>query len=85
MDVCTAEQKIAYNIAFANYDIAEKYHSYTEAAQTFVQWCEGSINKYDVNAVFFALNAGLESYCKSRNHILTSYEDIGKMFPASIK
>lgn len=83
MNVCTAEQKIAYNIAFAHYEIAGTYHSYAEAAQNFVSWCKDSIKNYDIDAVFCALNAGLENYCKAKYRILSSYEEIGRMFPAN--
>ena len=83
LDVCTAEQKVAYNLAFSHHDFvvkSGKFHSYAEAAQYIVKNLYHG--KYDANAIFCALNAGLENYCKGKYHIMTSYAEIGAMFPA---
>ena len=86
--VCTAEQKIAYNLAFANYDIvlhSGRFANLAEAAQWIVSLYKSSYSyvpgKFDIDAIFCALNAGLESYCK-KPFIASNYEEIGNAFPA---
>jgi hypothetical protein len=39
-------------------------------------------SKFDIDAIFCCLNAGLENYLNSKYHIIASYEEIGKIFPA---
>lgn len=94
--VCTCEQKIAYNVAFANYDLfANMYNAQvvqihkTDIAFEFVEFCmrqikrnESIVQKYNIDAIQCALNAGSENYLSANYHILLSYEEIGKMFPA---
>ena len=96
-DVCTAEQKIAYNLAFSNYALFEKqYHALpmhfqkrdliSYAAHKMIEWYQNGYTydgKYDIDAIFSALNAGFENYLCGDCHILESYEDIGNMYPAS--
>lgn len=96
--VCTAEQKIAYNIAFrlhiSHGDDFKKINDINHGAA--VAWSatlarEGmntyrasyayNPQKYDDDAIFSALLAGLYNYL-SDFHILSSYEDIGRIFPA---
>lgn len=84
LNVCTAEQKIAYNIAFANY---------TWIRQTGVNWraeiqkiCsryakDPKFQRYNMDAVQSALYAGFEEYAYYP-FIATDYEKIGKAFPA---
>lgn len=84
LDVCTVEQMVAYNLA-STYAIdcvkSGKFHTYAEIAQYITaNFYNG---KYDIDTVFCALNAGIEAYCKAKYHILTSYGEIGKMFPAN--
>lgn len=94
--VCTCEQKIAYNFAFANYHSFAKQYKLqvcgihrSEIAQEFVNFCMKSIRtyenickKYDLDSIFCALNAGAENYLSGDRHIAASYEEVGKMFPA---
>lgn len=94
--VCTCEQKIAYNAAFANYDLfANIYKAQvvqihkTDIVFEFVQFCMRQIKrnvsivqKYNIDAIQAALNAGGEKYLSADHFILSSYEEIGKMFPA---
>lgn len=88
LSVCTSEQKIAYNLAFANYDIvihSDRFANWADAAQWIVNLYKSSYtydqNKFDIDAIFCALNAGLESYCK-KPFIASTYEEIGNAFPA---
>ena len=98
LDVCTAEQKIAYNLAFSNYALFEKqYHalpmhfqkrdliSYAVHKMIDMYKCGYDYidGKYNIDAIFSALNAGFENYLCADYHILTSYKDIGNMFPAN--
>lgn len=57
-----------------------------------VDWCmkmwkngephQTTPNKYDIDAIFCCLNAGMENYFKGDYAILSSYEEIGKTFPS---
>lgn len=42
----------------------------------------GNNNKYNIDAIASCLRAGFENYINSKYHILSSYKDIGRMFPA---
>lgn len=96
--VCTAEQKIAYNAAFYHtFNYRETWKktkdNYSRIAQKdfiweAVHWCMKMImndaeicKKYDIDAIQAALNAGMENYFNGCS-ILSSYEEIGKTFPA---
>lgn len=92
--ICTAEQKIAYNLAFSNYyDFKKEYDLQvlqiykSDILNEFVQFCMKTWSctdsgKFDNDAIFCALNAGAKMYFEAKYHILSSYEAIGKMFPA---
>ena len=97
LEVCTAEQKIAYNLAHSNiYIIKESYDRCTtgiqksdivsEAVNMCITNWKNSYSyqsKYNIDAIFSALMAGMEGYMNTKYHILQSYEEIGKMFPAN--
>ena len=94
---CTCEQKIAYNLAFSNAHLFKKAYENTPAqfnkssviydAVKFCikQWRNSYsyTQKYDIDAIFCALNSGLENYIKAGCPVLASYEAIGEMFPAN--
>ena len=96
--VCTAEAKIAYNLAFSYADKyrreyranAEKYSRIavtefiSEAIAECIRLWKSSRNadKYDIDAIHACLNAGMENYFNEPYGILTSYEAIGKVFPS---
>jgi len=46
--------------------------------------CNYKPGRYDIDTIFYALNAGLEKYINSEYSILSSHEEIGKMFPLVI-
>lgn len=96
--VCTAEQMIAYNIAFRLHisyaDEFKKVNAVNQGearadcvdlAREGLKWYRMSYSynpgKYDEDAIFSALLAGLYDYL-SNFRIFSSYEDIGKAFPA---
>jgi hypothetical protein len=92
--VCTAEQKIAYNLAFrAHISYGDKYNSVPAdkmirnnviveirdaAMRIFRNECV--LGKYNEDAIFCCLNAGLGKYLE-KPFIATDYETIGKAFP----
>lgn len=97
MEVCTAEQKIAYNLAFSNYSWIKKYYDKapTEICKSEIM-SEGILKmleyyklswgykegRYNEDAIFCCLNAGFRDYMNGNIHIFGSYEEIGKAFPA---
>lgn len=90
-DVCTVEQKIAYNMAFSDYDVVKRtMKNYGRAIGLSVAYKlrDGHIKtmlesgtQYNMDAVFCAYNAGIEEYCNRNFEILGSYEEIGETFP----
>ena len=96
MEVCTAEQKIAYNMAFsAHISFQDRYNSAKKVSaickadvlDQIVRHemdCYGYTDKgrYDVDAIFAALRGGIETYM-DKPFIATSYAEIGKTFPAN--
>ena len=96
MNICTCEQKIAYNLAFTNAHIFKKAYNLSpmqfqksEVVRDAIEFCmkmwayNDSAYKYNVDAIFCALNSGMENYIVNNCPIIASYEDIGKMFPAN--
>lgn len=94
---CTAEQKVAYNMAWRIWGDC-RYH--WDACKTRIDWAEqeskairdymdewqrvyAAKNKYDTDSIFCALRYGLHDYLTGTAHVLTSYEDVGKAFPAN--
>lgn len=98
LETCTCEQKIAYNLAFSHYTIYIKSYNNApfafqkstiihRAVNDMIKHYKNSYDyvegKYNIDAIFCALNAGLENYFNTKYKILSSYEDIGKIFPAN--
>lgn len=95
--ICTAEQKIAYNIAFrAHISFQEKYDAAAkisaickdDAVHDILKFyfseylrTDGKNTKYDTDAIYSCLLAGLDGYLK-KPFIATDYEQIGTAFPA---
>jgi hypothetical protein len=96
--VCTAEQKIAYNLAFhAHISFQNNYDKARSVSAACVSALVGEIvalslknyrsaydykpGKYDEDAIFCALNAGISAYLE-RPFIASDYATIGKAFPA---
>lgn len=89
--ICTAEQKIAYNFAFSDYTHIERVqreYSQAVASETayrlrdiHIEELKRQGTRYNLDAIFCAYNAGIWDYIKLKYHILTTYEEIGKIFP----
>lgn len=95
LETCTAEQKIAYNLAFSHAHIFKKAYNLSpmqfqksEIVHEAVDFCmkmwgyNEKAHKFNIDAIFCALNAGMEGYIKNNCPICASYETIGKTFPA---
>lgn len=98
LDECTAEQKIAYNLSFMYYyNVLKEYNrlpmqfqkselvsaSVRKMLDLYRMGRDYKPGKYNEDAIFCALNAGFENYLKAKYHILSSYKEIGAMFPAN--
>lgn len=88
-EVCTAEQVIAYklslryrNIIKDAYDKMPMGFQKSEILMQATRKLSSKVEKYNKDAVFCALNAGLENYINSERAILSSYSEVSKMFPA---
>lgn len=95
LDVCTAEQKIAYNLAFEisingeqKYKEARKISAICadELLHDLIKWKFDSWmrlygGKYNDDAIYACLLAGLAEYL-IKPFIATEYQSIGKAFPA---
>ena len=82
---CTAEQKIAYNMAW--YIWNDCRYNWTDC-RTRIDWSEQENaairdKRCDIDSIFCALRAGLHDYLTGSAHVFTSYQDIGTAFPAN--
>ena len=84
--VCTAEQKIAYNYASADRDWILRSNmelwQYLDDVAARAQKNAAISKKYDIDAIIHCLRQGLVNYLGAKYHILTSYKEIGDMFPS---
>lgn len=92
-EVCTAEQKIAYNYAFMYRSTMEKIRdsdtteiTKDEAYQQVIGWLirgvkdNGIDKKYNIDAIVHCFRNGIKNYMEGFS-VLWNYEDIGKTFP----
>lgn len=92
-NICTCEQKIAYNYAFSwsdkgkqilNADTPEFVKA--EAIESIIDFVKKDIasrddmKKYNHDAIIIAFRQGFKKYCKNW-FIAADYESIGKAFP----
>ena len=99
LNVCTCEQKIAYDLAFrAHISFQDKFNDAIKISnicafnlvmeirdfelRNYRNAYGYNPGKYDEDAIFSALNAGLMNYLKNP-FIAWEYEQIGKAFPAN--
>ena len=91
-EVCTAEQKIAYNMAFrAHISYGDKFKAATNGVDKSqiakevrdIEIADFMRNHgeegFNIDAIFVALNQGLKDYL-AKPFIATDYEQIGKVF-----
>lgn len=95
-EVCTAEQKIAYNLARARYSVHKKEFDRVNTAnpgaarndceRLVCLWMDiytyGDKVRYDVDAIACALRSGIYDFM-CNPFIATSYEQVGRAFPAN--
>ena len=85
--VCTAEQKIAYNFAFADRDWVKRSNMdlndyiYKKTLDIY-KYYPDIVEKYNIDAIIHCLRRGFIEYCKRPCGVLWSYEEIGKAFPS---
>ena len=94
--ICTAEQMIAYNMAFrAHISFGDRFRKLDSAmakddavhgiiANLFKQYHNGydyKAGKFNEDAIQAALNAGLRSYLE-KPFVAQDYETVGRAFPA---
>jgi hypothetical protein len=95
--VCTAEQKIAYELAFrAHINYGRSYRAQMDKAaeaarcDAIYEILQRQMNiyrdsklygKYNEDAIFCCLNAGLKNYME-KPFIASMFEQIGQAFPA---
>lgn len=93
--ICTAEQKIAYNLAWSYKDILlpkfqkcscnfQRSGFVRDAVRYLTEQYKKNypLSKYDIDSIYCCLGAGLEEYYNKGGAILWNYEDIGSAFPA---
>jgi hypothetical protein len=86
-EVCTCEQMIAYNLASSCHDAIKRkgFATVPDASRWLMKIYRNGYDykpgKYDEDAIFCALNAGLEAYCK-RPFVAFNYYQVGEAFPA---
>lgn len=90
-NVCTAEQKIAYNFAFAWSDVGKKILNSdmtevnkSEAIGDIERFILESLqdkkfNRFNKDAIIVAFRQGFKDYCQNY-FIATSYKEIGNVF-----
>ena len=89
--ICTAEQKIAYNFAFMWVDIGKKikasdnaefakselYHTIEKSVLNSLR--DEKFNKYNLDAIIVAFRNGFRKYCENY-FIAADYKCIGECF-----
>lgn len=79
-NICTAEQKLAYEYALNNYKLNI---SPAGLALLVLKW-RAIDKRYNWQAVAHLIDTHLESFRGRDTHILSSYEEVGKAFPVKI-
>ena len=81
-EVCTAEQKIAYNFAFRyrEFDGNKELFDLLQVVTAEIKGNEQITKRYDIDSIIHCLRNGYIEYRKNNPAILTDYETIGKVF-----
>ena len=81
-DVCTAEQKIAYNFAFRyrDFDGGKELVDLLHVVAADIKSNEKMMLRYDIDSIIHCLRNGYIEYRKNYPAIITDYKTIGKVF-----
>ena len=81
-NVCTAEQKIAYNFAFRYRDFngSKELSDLLQVVAAEIKSNEKIMRMYDIDSIIHCLRNGYIEYRKNYPAFLTDYETIGKVF-----
>lgn len=89
--VCTAEQMIAYNIAWRNQYLLSDYEKAENKKQLAVDTTKQMMSnyrnaydytgKYNEEAIEYALLHGIETYASTKCRVLFHYSEVSEMFP----
>ena len=81
-DICTAEQKIAYNFAlrYRDFDGQKELFDLLRVVAAEIKRNEKMMQRYDIDSIIHCLRNGYIDYRKNYPAILTDYETIGKIF-----
>lgn len=80
-EICTAEQKIAYNLAFRyrEFDGEKELFDLLQFAAMDIK-CNPKMKKYDIDSIIHCLRNGYIDYCKNYPVVIADYKTIGKVF-----
>lgn len=81
-DVCTAEQKIAYNFAFRyrDFDGNKELIDLLQVVTADIRNNEKMMRRYDIDTIIHCFRNGYIEYRKNYPAIITDYKTIGKIF-----
>lgn len=78
INVCAAEQVIAYNLAFYWHDTIKDAGQVVRAAREQLE--SYKFDRYDRATILTALRNGYDAYIARKYHIIFNYEEIGEVF-----
>lgn len=81
-DICTAEQKIAYNFAFRyrDFDGNKELFDLLQVVACDIKNNEKMMQRYDIDSIIHCLRNGYIEYRKNYPAIITDYKTIGEIF-----
>lgn len=81
-EICTAEQKIAYNFAFRyrDFDGQKELIDLLQVVIAEIKSNEKMMRRYDIDSIIHCLRNGYIDYRKNYPAIITDYKTIGKIF-----
>lgn len=81
-DICTAEQKIAYNFAFRyrDFDGSKELTDLLLVVVADIKCNPKLMKRYDIDSIIHCLRNGYIEYRKNHPAILTDYKTIGEIF-----
>ena len=81
-DICTAEQKIAYNFAFRyrDFDGQKELFDLLQVVIAEIKSNEKMMQRYDIDSIIHCLRNGYIDYRRNYPAIITDYKTIGMIF-----